>query len=326
VVVELIAPTTVDATIATELVALSGFADPSHDLTISDLPSFLISSTATAAEMVATSVTIPADETASVATIYRLTEVPNFTAGAHHLLLSANAVANDAMLAAIGNLGSSYEPNGHSLTMTQDDTTLTQAQYTALQSDNVVTNGHAFSAVVVEQPLNIVSSAYSGVQDSVEVTAIGGDDYFVIDGNGNVATNVQSSQDPYTPSANDVTWTDEANTTFSFVDVANGQTYGPVIDLDVQQISQYLTAQGTPASQVQLANSVHLPNVGYLPLINTYDYTSNVSTPSLVYASATHQLVIEVPGGHAGGLIILGGGPNHVYPSSLTTSEFTYKN
>jgi hypothetical protein len=160
----------------------------------------------------------------------------------------------------------------------------------------------------------------------VEVTAIGGDDYFVIDGNGNVATNVQSSQDPYTPSANDVTWTDEANTTFSFVDVANGQTYGPVIDLDVQQISQYLTAQGTPASQVQLANSVHLPNVGYLPLINTYDYTSNVSTPSLVYASATHQLVIEVPGGHAGGLIILGGGPNHVYPSSLTTSEFTYKN
>jgi hypothetical protein len=320
VVVELTAPATLDATTATNLVALPGFADPSHDLTISDDPAFLISSTATAAEMLATSVTIPTDETVSAATIYALSQVPNFTAGAHHLLLAANDVANDATLVAIANLGSAYEPNGHTITMTQDETNLTSAQYAALQNDNIIPNGHQFTTAA--PPFVAVAYFSDGVHDEVSAATLSGALYDVAN---NVGVLVSSSESTGYPGPGDtsVSWTDQANTAYSVIEYLHGANSLPIIDLSRAQISTFLGAD--PVSQTQLPNSVYLSGIGYLPLYTTATAPSSFTTAILVYDPGSHTVNLETSSTNSLDLLILGGGQYGTYPTSLTTGEFVSK-
>jgi hypothetical protein len=137
---------TLDANTAEALVSLPGFQNTGQ-LSIADDSSYLLNPNNLTAETDATSVTLAGDETVSAATAAHLAALPNFTLGENTLSLASNDYANAVTLKAIADFGSGYQSGGFSLTMTQDNVSLTPTEYTALQSDNVVLNGHALSAI-----------------------------------------------------------------------------------------------------------------------------------------------------------------------------------
>ena len=160
---------TLDANTAEALVSLPGFTN-TGELSIADSSAYLLNSANLTAETDATSVTLAGDETVSAATAARLAALPNFTLDSNTLHLASNDYANAATLKAIADFGSGFDPNGNTLSMTQDALNLTPAEYTALQSDNVVLNGHALSAlptgVSVSEVTGSVHVIGTGVSDA----------------------------------------------------------------------------------------------------------------------------------------------------------------
>ena len=330
VLLELNAPTTTDASTAAALVNLTGFTDPSHDLTISDHPSFLIDPTYLAAETAATTVTIPGDETVSAATVLRLSEVPHFTPGANHLILAANDVVDDPTLAAIGDFGTSYNPNGHTITMTQDDTSLTQAEYNALQSDNVVTNGHLFSAAQPTPTLTFYTEFEGGGTLDVRLQTQGGGFFSAYDHNGaTVGINSLSSTQP---SLIDVNIADSTNN-YAFTETSgssgssSGTVSNPVIMLDVASLTSAAGGAGFSTTATPGAVSFNTENTGspgtgttyYLPLY-TAGSVPTLTAPALVYDPVAHTLSLDA---HANTVLITLGGTD--FPSSLVASEIGVK-
>ena len=137
---------TLDANTAEALVSLPGFEN-TDQLSIADDSSYLLNANNLTAETDATSVTLAGDETMSAATMGKLAALPNFVLDGNTVTLASNDYANAATLKAIADFGSGYQSGGFTLTMTQDDVSLTPTEYTALQSDNVLQNGHALSAM-----------------------------------------------------------------------------------------------------------------------------------------------------------------------------------
>jgi hypothetical protein len=319
-VVELSAPTTVDATTATELVALAGFADPSHELTISDDPAYLLASSALAAETLATSVTIPTDETVSAATVYRLSEVPNFTPGAHHLILAANDVANDATLAAIGSFGSSFSDGGNTITMTADDISLSAAAYNSLLSDNVVTNGHLFGAIAATPGVTGDTELSSPTRILTLSTPHAANGTFAMyDSTG---TAIGISHSVAGTNSETVTYTDSANNFSLTESIGNGTASAPVVLLDTTTITNAITAQSGSYAGVSGANTVYIGVGEYLPVYTTATLPEGILTSALVYSPSVHTLSLETPNEGPTTLIALGGTS---FPSALTASEIHLK-
>ena len=313
--VELNAVTTIDATTASALVSLPGFTDPSHDLNIADSSGFLIDGANNAAELIAHSVTLAGDETVSAPTILALSEVPNFNLGANHLLLAANDFADAPTLKAIADFGSGYEPNGHTITMTQDLTNLTPAEYNALQSDNVVTNGHILSEV---SPTPVfVQATESGGQLIVSVTGPAPTVYNGYSPTGQQIPGVGTNSTSY-----NATFSDTApGHSFSLTDTEGGvPESAPLIILDISQLDS--AAGTTPFSTTPTANAVQLNNF-YLPLYSASTVPTVVSVPSLVYNQQAQTISLDGGSGGVPVLLLTLGGTDH--PTSLATSEFAFK-
>jgi hypothetical protein len=320
VVVELSSSTTVDATTATELAALTGFADPSHYLTISDDPAYLLASSALTAETLAETVTIPTNETVTAATVLKLSEIPHFTPGAHELILGANDVADAATLAAIGTMGSGFEANGYNITMTADDIGLSAAQYNSLLSDNIITNGHLFGAIaatpVVTNDTEVQLTSVRTLTLSAPYPANG--TFQLYDSSGNAV----SSSDAIVNGSETVGYTDSAHN-FSLTEtIGAGTASAPVVLLDTATISSAMTAQGGSYSTVTLPNSVHVGVNEYLPVYTTATLPVSFSTSALVYDPSAHTLSLATQGEQSISLITLGGTS---HPSALTASEIYLK-
>jgi hypothetical protein len=320
VVVELSAPTTLDAPTATELVALSGFADPSHELMISDDPAYLLASSALAAESLATSVTIPTDETVSAATVYRLSEVPNFTAGAHHLLLASNDVADAATLAAIGSFGSSFEHNGFTITMTADDISLSPAAYNSLLSDDVVTNGHLLGAVAGTPVVTGDTEGSSPTRIltlSTPYAANGAYAMFDATGNAYASSHANASTNVET-----ISYSDSAHN-FSLTEtIGAGTPSAPVVLLDSATITSAINLHGGTYVGVSGSNTVYVTTNEYLPVYTTTTLPMGITTSALVYDPSSHTLSLTTPSEPSTTLITLGGTS---FPTALTASEIYVK-
>jgi len=320
VVVELSGSTIVDATTATELADLPGFADPNHYLTITDDPAYLIASTAYTAENIAATVTIPSDEIVSAATVLKLSAVPNFTPGAYHLDLAGNDVADAATLGAIGTFGTSFNHETYSITMTADDISLTPAQYNSLQSDDVLTNGHLFGAVAT---MPTVTYAENNPGPTAVLTlstpyAANGS-YHLYDSTGTAVASTNATTGAATET---VTYTDTANN-FSLTEtIGNGTASAPAVLLDTATITSAMTQQTGSFANVPGANTVAIGGGDYLPLYTTATLPGNIATSALVYDPTAHTLSLETPGEGPAILITLGGSS---FPTALTTSEITVK-
>ena len=166
-----------DAQTAAALVALPGYTAGSSSLSIVDGASYLLNSANLAAETDATSVTLDGDTYVSAATALALVGLPHFALDGSTLYLASNdyadagtlttlaglgagfnlnantltmtqdASVNATQLAAIGDFAAGLHPAGHTITLSEDALSLSPAEYTALQSDNVVLAGHAWSAM-----------------------------------------------------------------------------------------------------------------------------------------------------------------------------------
>ena len=320
--VELSAPTVTDASTAEALVSLPGFIDPAQDLSISDHPNFLIDPTYLPAETLATTVTIPGDELVSAATILRLSQVPHFTPGDSHLILAANDVVDDPTLAAIGDLGTSYLPNGHTITMTQDDTALTQTEFNALQNDNVVTNGHLFSVAAPPPALTVISlqdNAFMGLAQlilSTSTQSYGGTGY---DASGRtIATDPGT-----TATGHDLIDFANAAQNFSFTEPLNGSVSNPVILLDTATLTAAANgaAFSTVATPGALAFSIGAQN-DYLPIYTAGSGSApQPNDTALVFNPLAQTLSLQA-NEHSTVLITLGGTS---HPASLVAAEFFVK-
>jgi hypothetical protein len=156
---------TLDANTAEALVSLPGFQNTGQ-LSIADDSAYLLNPNNLTAETDATSVTLAGDETVSAATAAKLAALPNFTLGENTLSLASNDYANATTLKDIADFGAGFQTGSFTLTMTQDNVSLTPTEYAALQSDNVLQNGHALSAI----PTGASVSSSSG---NVFLTATG---------------------------------------------------------------------------------------------------------------------------------------------------------
>jgi hypothetical protein len=323
---ELSAPATVNAATATELVGLPGFSAGS-DLTISDTPAALLASSASTADGDATSITIPADEAVTAAQVLALSNLDNFTPGAYHLILGANDTANDATVKAIANLGSSFEANGHSITLTAPVTDLTQTQYDTLQNDNIVTNGNDFNVSSSLTPAFVASSwTNSQFTDYVTVPAGGDDTYTIFDNAGNSVAIGGISKNAPSNGYNTIHWQDQQNVAFSIFDTVNGnQLPLPIIDLDTSQIMTDISTVGAQLSHTSSSSAVYV-GTGYLPLLQSAP--PSVSVPTLVYSESAGTVTLETPAtstAAASSLVLITLGTTHTLPPTLSANDFIYK-
>jgi hypothetical protein len=317
-VVELSTATIVDATTATELAALSGFADPNHYLTISDDPAYLIASSATAAETIATRVTIPTDETVTAATVLKLSEVPNFTPGTHDLDLAGNDVADAATLAAIGSFGTSFNHETYSITMTADDINLTPAEYNSLQSDDIVTNGHLFGAVAATPTVSYAENSSPTAVLTLTTPYAANGTYHLYNSTGSTVSSTNSTTGASTET---VTYTDSAHNFSLTESIGSGTASAPVVLLDTATITDAIAATSTGYSAV--ASGVEVGMGEYLPLYTTATEPSSASSAILVYSPTTHVLsLVNVTTTDSVALITLGG---TTFPTALTASEIHVK-
>ncbi len=307
--VQLASAEILDAQTAAALVALPGFAN-NGDLSIQDSSDYLLKAANHTAEVAAASVSLVGDETVSVATAVSLAAVPHFALGSDHLVLASNDYANAAALVAIGNFDTGFDANGHSLTMTQDALNLTPAEYNALQSDNLVANGHALSAlatgIVVTSgagsvhiagngvdgaTLNVYASSGASLSQTAGVAAV-----FVADaaeagiGNGMVITETVGASAATSESA-------------------------PIIALEATVLTGAVTgASATFAG----SGSVQVGGGQYLNVYNAANAPASPANPILVYDATAHTLSLDIAG-HAPLVLVTLGGATH--PTSLDPSE-----
>ena len=298
-----------DAQTAAALVALPGFTN-NGDLSIQDSSDYLLNSANHTAETDATSVTLVGDETVSVSTAVSLAAVPNFSLGSSHLLLASNDYANAAALVAIGNFDTGFDANGHTLTMTQDTLNLTPAEYNALQSDNVVLNGHALSALAT----GIVVTSGAG---TVHIDANG------IDG---ATLNVYASSGALLSQSAGVTAAFTADAAEG--SIGNGmvitETVGasaatsesaPIIALEQTVITDAATAASATFAG---SGSVQVGAGEFIDVYTTANAPTSPPNPYLVYDATAHTLSLDIAGQAPLVLVTLGAA---THPTSLDPSE-----
>ena len=311
IIVQLAGPETLDAQTAEGLVSLPGFAD-AHNLSIADDPSYLLDNTNLAAEQMAVRVTLAGDEVVSANTVFRLSQVPHFSAGDSHLLLSSNDFADAATLKAVADVGGGFQANGHSLTMTADALDLSSTEYTALQSDNVLQNGHLVgvlpSMVAITEDDNVL-------QINGHAVASGIVKLYSADGS-LVSSNTQSG-------ANFVVSVSDSGhgQNFSLTESAGGNTSegAPLVVLDTGLLEHAVAAAGgtfasTGQFQVDTGKFINLYQAGSVP--------QPLVQAALVYDPASHTVSLDVPGQASVTLVTLGGS---THPSSLDASEILFK-
>jgi hypothetical protein len=307
--VSLSGPQTVDAQTATALVALQGFADTT-DMHIVDGSSYLLQSSAYAAELMAASVSLAGNETVSAATVLRLAETPHFTYSGGTLSLANNDFANAQTLQAIADMGTNFSENGHSLTLTQNNLSLAPTELAAIIADGgVVANGYVISAMPVNATytdihnvLTVNASGVAGATINVYGASGAAVPADVSDTNGNVVVATPDSA----PGNN-----------FSITETVNGVESAPVVVLDQTALENLVSL--APSSFASIGQ-IQIDTGKYINL-----YTAGATLPNgpaLVYDPVAHTISLDMPNAAPVTLITLGAS---TAPASLQSTEILIK-
>ncbi len=293
--VELSAPETLDAQTAHRLVNLPGFTN-NGDLSIQDSASYLLNANNHDAEVLATSVTLAGNETVSATTAVHLAAVPHFSLGSDVLHLASNDYADAATLKTIADFGTGFDPNGHTLTVTQDTINLTPTEYNNLQSDGLVANGHALSAI----PTGL-TAVETGGNVTVDGTGVSGATVTLYDASGGVLT-TGAAAPAFTVTAAD------AGVNMSLTETIGGNAAtgesAPVVLLDQASVETIVTGD---AATFATSGAVHLAGSEYLDLYDAASAPANPANPALVYDATQHTLSLDVSGHAPVVLVTLGG-------------------
>ncbi len=330
---------TLDANTAEALVSLPGYTAGSNTLSIVDGVSYLLNPANHLAEVDATSVTLDGDATVSAATAVSLAALPNFALDGNTLFLASNdyadaatlttlaglgsgctrhgntlsltqnASVNATQLAEVGDFGSGLQAAGHTLTLTQDALALTPAEYTAVQSDNVVLNGHAMSAI----PTGV---SVSEVDNDVQFTGTGvnGATVTLYSASGSEITTTTASP-AFTVSAL------EAGPGINVVatETVNGTESAPIIALEQTILTN---AAATDSATFATSGQVQVGTNEYMNVYTAGSQPTNPTNPILVYDPAAHTLSFEAAG-HSDIVLVTLGTATH--PASLDPSEIFVK-
>jgi hypothetical protein len=305
-------PETLDAHTAQELVSLNGFADPLHRLTIADSSSHLLDPASDQAEIDASSVTLTDDETVSLEVVKNLAAVPHFSLGESVLHLASNDYADAATLKAIADFGSGFDPNSHTVTMTQDATVLTASEYRNLQSDDVVQNNHVLSWL----PTGVTAGGNRGTA-TISGSGEAGGTVNVCDSSGSLLSSSGSNTAAFTASGTD------GHAVVLTESVSGWSDSAPIIVLEQSVILNAVAAAGATlasAGAVQIGGSVT-----YLDLYNSGSVPGSLSNPALVYDAAHHTLSLDIPGYATTVLVTLNvnASPTHLDASEIFIKHYT---
>ena len=311
--VQLAGPETLDAQTAAALVALPGFTN-NGDLSIQDSSDYLLNAANHAAEVDATSVTLVGDETVSVATATALAAVPNFSLGSATLHLASNDYANAAAVTVLADFGSGFDPNGHTVTLTQDALSLTPTEYAAVQSDNIVLNGHALSALAT----GIVVTSGGG---NVHVSGNGVDGATL---NVYASSGASLSQTPgvsaaFTASASEASIGNGVVVTETVGASAATSESAPIVALEQTVLTSAATADSATFAG---SGSVQVGVGQYVNVYTTATAPAAPANPVLVYDATAHTLSLDITG-HAPLVLVTLGAATH--PASLDPSEIVVK-
>ncbi len=308
--VQLSSPETLDAQTAHRLVNLAQFSD-NGDLSIQDSASYLLNSANHDAEVAATSVTLAGDEIVSAATAVHLAEVPHFDLGGYTLYLASNDFADAATLRTIADFGSSFDPNGHTLTITQDVLTLTPDEYSAVQADNPVANGHALSAIPVD-----LSVDATGGNLVIDGTGVDGATVTLYDADGSVVTALTTIP-TFHVSVSDAS----ANMVLTETVGASAATSesAPVVLLEQSALEGIVNTDGATFAA---SGAVHVTGSEYLDIYNLSAAPAHPANPVLVYDPTQHTLSLDVDG-HAPVVLVTLGTATHA--TSLDATEILVK-
>ena len=225
--------------------------------------------------------------------------------------MASDDYANAATLKAIADFGSGFHDGGFSLTVTQDDLTLTPTEYTALQADNVLLNGHAVAAMP-----SGVSVGSSGGNVLINATGVSGATLNIYGAGGaSLGTSVLGSSSIVVSHA-------EAGAGGAVVitETMPGQTAAagesaPIITLDQTVITTdagsatFTATAGAGAVQVGVNEYMTLYTAGAQP--------ADPVNPVLVYDPAAHTLSFDV--NHSSVVLVTLGSATHL--ASLDPSE-----
>ncbi len=308
--IELAGPETLDAQTAASLVGLPNFAD-THDLTISDDPSYLLNAASLAAETMASVVTLASDEVVSANSVLRLSELPHFTPGGFHLTLASNDFANAATLKAVADLGAAFQTDGHSVTMMSDALDLSPVEFTALQSDNISHNGYQLGFIPTAVFVNDTGDTLS-----LSGTGLAGGTVRLYASDGTLLATQTQAAAAFSISTNDV----GAGHNFAVTESAPGAggEGAPLIVLDAAALEAEVAAAGASfassgAIQVDNGKAVNIYTTGTVP---------NLLQPALVYDPSAHTLSLDVAGQSPLTLLTLG---TTTHPASLDAGEIVFK-
>jgi hypothetical protein len=307
--VALAGPETLDAQTAAALVALPGFTN-NGDLSIQDSSDYLLNPANHAAEAASASVTLVGDETVSAATAERLAGVPNFTLGSNHLTLASDDYADAPTLAAIANFDTGFDAGGHTLTMTQDALSLTPTEYAALQSDNIVLNGHALSALA-----SGVSVTSAGGTVEVSGAGVDGATLNVYASDGTSLSQTAGVTASFTASASEGSIGNGVVVTETVGASAAISESAPIIALERTILTDAATADGATFAG---SGQVQVDAGAYVNIYTTATAPGSPANPALVYDAAAHTLSLDV-GGHAPLVLVTLGGAT--VPAALDPSE-----
>ena len=247
-------------------------------------------------------------------TAVALAAVPNFTLGSATLHLATNDYANAAAVTALADFGSGFDANGHTITLTQDALSLTPTEYAAVQSDNIVLNGHALSALAT----------------GIGVTSGGGTVHVSGNGVDGATLNV------YASSGASLSQTAGVSAAFT-ADAAEGsigngvvvtETVGasaatsesaPIIALEQTVLTDAATADSATFAG---SGSVQVGVGQYVNLYTTATAPASPANPVLVYDATAHTLSLDITG-HAPLVLVTLGSATH--PASLDPSEIVVK-
>ena len=305
--VSLAAPETVDAHVASELASLQGFSDTTN-MNIVDSSSYLLAPGASAAEMVAASVSLAGDETVSANTILRLEAIPHFIATGGTLSLAGDDFANAPTLKAIADLGSHFNEGGHNLTLTEDDLGLTPTEYAAIQSDGFVANGHLISAQLVNDSVTDASNTMA-----LTATGVAGASVSVYDHSGTLLSSTVEGSASFTVSAPD----SGSGGNFSITETVGGVESAPVVVLNASTLEGLVSGASSSFS-----NSGEI-QVGAGEYLNLYTAGASLpNAPALVYDPNAHTISLDIPNASPVVLVTLGAS---THPASIDPTEILVK-
>ena len=274
---------------------------------IVDSSSYLLAPGASAAEAMAASVSLDGNEMVSANTVLRLSEVPHFIAGGGTLTLASNDFADAPTLKAVADMGGNFSVGGHSLTMTQDNLSLTPAEFLALQNDGLVTNGHLISAMLVNTSVTDTNNLLS-----LSATGVSGASVHVYDAGGNLFSTTHEANASFIVSA-----PDPGAVGFSITESVNGVESAPVVVLDAAALENAVSGAdanfaNTGQIQVDSGKYISLYTAG-TPLPNA---------PSLVYDPHAHTISLDIPNAAPVTLITLGASTS---PAAIDPTEILVK-